>query len=233
MVIATVDGMSLCLDVEEHVKSRPPTRPPGSTYRGQRLSDCNALNATVDSVRRVGAESDRIIRRLLGCDGDVERSCEVLLVALIPMLRHRCRLDLTQVDEALGELSIVIAEMARSGVPATERRLANLIVDKAWDAHRCTMRQERRAALPVDPARSYVFDDGSIEAGHRQVLDRLALRNFRDQLIRSGGAHPKAAGAWNDALDLALVECRTSAERNRWKYVRQQLRRLAPPELVV
>jgi hypothetical protein len=189
------------------------------------------LTARVRAIRQVDDGSDAAIRQLL--DRGDELALEVILVALIPMLRHRCRNDRTKADEALGELSIVLAEFSRSGVPTTSRRLANLIVDRAWDAHRCTMRRERRAAFPVDPSRSYLFDEHSIDTGHRQVLDRVALHDFRDQLVKSQAAHPKASAAWNEALELALMERRTSAQRNRWKYVRLQLRKLAPPELSV
>ncbi|WP_040493596.1 hypothetical protein [Ilumatobacter nonamiensis] len=211
--------MSLCIDIEQHVNLLR-----RSTGRGD-LADW------VRVIRRVDERSDEAIRQLL--ERHDESALEVVLVALIPMLRHRCRNDRTQADEALGELSIVLAEFSRSGVPATGRRLANLIVDKAWDAHRCTMRRERRAAFPVDPRRTYLFDEHSIDPGHRQVLDRAALHDFRDQLVKSHRSHPKASAAWNEALDLALMERRTSVQRNRWKYVRQQLRKLAPPELSV
>jgi len=221
--------MTLCQDLEQRLLIRPDFDLPLDWLISD--SGVTTLRCVVATIRNVGPESDRMIRLVLGDRSHRSVAEEVVIVALIPMLRHRCRLDRREIEEVLTELAIVVGEMARDGVPDTERPLANLLLDRAWKAHRKAERH-RSAYVPFDPLKLDFVPVCSVEAPDEAVLDRVALVEFRDRLASNPVANRSAVNSWNAALRLADKEHRTSSERSRWKYVRKELRRRAAADLV-
>jgi hypothetical protein len=220
--------MTLCQDLERQLFSRHASDSPPDFATAK---DATTLNDLVATIRAVGPESDRMVRLVLGDRSHRSVGEEIVIVALIPMLRHRCRLDRREIEEVLTELAIVVGEMARDGVPETERPLANLLLDRAWKAHRKAERH-RMAYVPFDPLKLDFVPVCSVEAPDDAVLDRVALVEFRDRLASNPVANRSAVNSWNAALCLADKEHRTSSERSRWKYVRKELRRRATADLV-
>jgi hypothetical protein len=222
-------GMTLCQDLERQLFRRlasdcpqPWVLEPGRLW---------TLRDVVATIRKVGDDSDRMIRVVLGGGSNRSVAEEVVIVALIPMLRHRCRLDRREIEEVLAELAIVVGEMARNGVPDTPRPLANLLLDRAWKAHRKAERH-RHSYVPFDPVKLDFVPVCAVEAPDEAVLDRVALAEFRQRLASNLDANRSAVNSWNAAVRLADMEDRTSSERSRWKYVRKELRRRATSDLV-
>lgn len=222
-------GMTLCQDLERQLFSRLASDCPRSWVLepGQSWT----LRDIVATIRRVGDDSDRMIRIVLGGGSNRSVAEEVVIVALIPMLRHRCRLDRREIEEVLTELTIAVGEMARDGVPDTQRPLANLLLDRAWKAHRKAERRHH-SYVPFDPLKLDFVPVCAVEAPDDAVLDRVALSEFRQRLASNPDANRSAVDSWNAALRLADMDHRTSSERSRWKYVRKELRRRATADLV-
>ena len=229
MAFLSVGGMTLCQDLERQLFTRSAADIPPYWAVGKESSA--TVRIVVATIRRVSPDSDRMIRLVLGDRSNRLVAEEVVIVALIPMLRHRCRLDRREIEEVLTELAIVVGQMARDGVPETERPLANLLLDRAWKAHRKAERH-RTAHVPFDPLKLDFVPACSVEAPEEAVLDRVALAGFRDRLASNPVANRSAVNSWNAALRLADKEQRTSSERSRWKYVRKELRRRAAADLV-
>lgn len=221
--------MTLCQDLEQRLFTRSGSELPPDWSVGQ--EGATTLRHLVATIRRVGPDSDRMIRLVLGDGSHRSVAEEVVIVALIPMLRHRCRLDRREIEEVLAELAIAVGEMARDGAPDTERALANLLLDRAWKTHRKAERH-RTAYVPFDPLKLDFVPVCSVDAPDDAVLDRVVLSEFRDRLASNPVANRSAVNSWNAALRLVDKEHRTSSERSRWKYVRKELRRRAAADLV-
>lgn len=184
----------------------------------------------VRTIRDVGPESDRILHVLLEDRFNTDLACQAVAVALIPLLNRRCRVHPGAVDDVLVELCAVVGDVIRDGIPDTRRHLANVFVDRAWSAHRKSLRRGRWS-VPIDPELAAALQpaSGAIESA---ILDRLALCEYRASLAADPSANPAMVRSWNSALELASLDRRTTDEQNRWKYVRRRLRAHAPADIL-
>jgi hypothetical protein len=188
------------------------------------------VGEVVAIVRRVGARSDDALGQLLKLDDAAEASL-IVVEALLPMMLPRAAGDNALLDDLMAEVVIVFHEMRDSGAGRTRARLANYIMDTAWD--RC--RRERRSQRRLVPVDSGAFAD--ILASHdgepeRAAVNRVALVEFDERVRREGATDRVLLRSWNDALELSDRDRTTPAEQDRWKYVRRVLRRYAGPDLV-
>ncbi len=195
------------------------------------LTELGSVEAVVGVVRRIGADSDRVTGALLGLGPADGLVVPVVVAALGPLVVARCRGDRAAADDLVTELTIAVAEAQRDGLEPSGRRLVNVLLDRAWDRHRAPTRRPDPAVV-VDPA---VLGGSLVSpaAGpDRVAVNRVALVEFRDQLAASAVAQGALVRSWNSALELAASERATQAERDRWKYVRAQLRRHGSADLV-
>jgi hypothetical protein len=98
------------------------------------------------------------------------------------------------------------------------------MLDRAWDRVRAPLRR-RDSSVPFDPAdlTGQQFDR---DPGPEQVaLDRLVLAEVRSFVDGCRVNREPLVRVWNSAVELADLETRTPGQRERWKYVRAQLRR--------
>jgi len=231
VVVFIVVGMSICIDLERQLFSRPRTVIPPDWIAASSSEWADPIEAVVRSIRRFGENSDRTLRAVLARPEQLELASEVVVVALTPFVLQRCRPDFHRADDVAVELALAAGEMSHRGVPPIQRRLANALLDRALDQHRFEERRPR-LMVSVDPVTITRRERVGVESPESEALNRVALAGFRDQLLASPGANRAAIVAWNSALALVDQDQRTAAERNRWKYVRRQLRRHASPDLV-
>ena len=194
------------------------------------LGGLESLQGVIAAVRRLNDDSDAVVGALLSIGrGDAVASA-VLMAGLIPFSICRCGGRRALVDELVGELALVIGEIEERGVPTTDRRLASLLVDRSWDRVRSRNRRSTRV-IPVDPVEVQFADDTSWGDPARVAVNRVALETVRADLVRTGSLRRPVIDAWNSAMELADRPSLTGSERDRWKYVRRQLRRQFPSDL--
>jgi hypothetical protein len=195
------------------------------------LSRYRSVCDLIDGIRGLGAESDATVRSLVDLSAADDRAVETLIVALLPLALGRCGGSRDRVDELIGELAIVIAEAAVSGLLPSRRRLANVLLDRAWAQVRLPARRVREPVI-TDP----VDFEWRLEDPRPDPADVAVGRVALDGLVRSMASaeawQATTVRAWNTAVALAGLEQRTYAERIRLKYARKVLRRVVPPELV-
>jgi hypothetical protein len=188
------------------------------------------VREVVAAVRFVGQRSDMALEALF--DGVDPTDASLLVVeALLPMLTRRAAGDGALLDDLIGEVVIVFHELREQGTGRTRARLANYIMDTAWDRCRRARRAERRV-VPVDNA---TFADllASVEPGPERVaVNRVALAEFGARVQREGAEDPVLQRSWSDVLALSERSRSTPADQDRWKYVRRVLRRYGHPDLV-
>jgi hypothetical protein len=185
----------------------------------------------VDDVRALGTASDDAVNALLHVGAADDRAVETLIVALLPLALSRCGGSRDRVDELIGELAIVIAEAAVSGLPPSSRRLANVLLDRAWAQVRLPARRVREPVV-ADPVE---FNWRLVDPGpdpSEVAVGRVALEGLVQSMASAKAWQATTVRAWNTAVTLAGLEQRTYAERIRLKYARKVLRRAVPPELV-
>jgi hypothetical protein len=195
------------------------------------LADSNGLDDLIREIRVLGDRSDEALRALVRAARRDPHAVEATVVALLPLALSRCRGSQDRADELIGELVIVIAEAAQRGLPLSPRRVANVLVDRAWGRVRGPSRRVRQPVM-VDPVELgwRLVDRGPDPADvaiSRMMLDALV------QAVRAKASSQAAtARAWNVAVSLADVESRSVSDRVRLKYARRVLRRSLAADLV-
>jgi hypothetical protein len=219
------------VDVCDSLESSLRWRCRGQRLDGRHLGVAVAVDELIAEIRALGDDSDDVLRALLRAADRQGYAVEIVIVALLPLALSRCRHSRDRVDELIGELAIVIAEAAREGLPASRRRVANILLDRAWG----------RAREPARRVREPVVMDG-LDLGWRLVdrspdpadvaVDRVMLDGLAERLRARASSHASVVRAWNVAVSLADAEERSSSDRIRLKYARQVLRRSFAAEQV-
>jgi hypothetical protein len=215
--------MDVCASLETYVRGSYRESLPDRWRDDPVLGSFGSLIEIAGAIRRLGAQSDLVVRALLNQPPTDDWVVPVILVGFVPVVLARCR-NRDVVDEFVGELSMEIAFMHRNGVPAVNGLLASRLLDRAWDRVRAP-RRRRDPSVPFDPAdlTGQQFDR---DPGPEQVaLDRLVLAEVRSFVDGCRVNREPLVRVWNSAVELADLETRTPGERDRWKYVRAQLRR--------
>ncbi|MCU1395342.1 MAG: hypothetical protein JWM34_3770 [Ilumatobacteraceae bacterium] len=194
------------------------------------LGRLSSMQNVIATVRELDGESDTVVHALLTRGPGDGIAAAVLIVGFIPFTISRCRGRQELIDELAGELAIVIGEFMARGVPSTDRRLVNLVVDRAWDRLRAGTRRSGRT-VPVDPAEVTFSDESDWGDPERVAINRVVLNEFRDDLVRTATYRRPVVEAWNSAVVLVDRQNRTCSEQDRWKYARRQLRRRAWPDI--
>lgn len=197
------------------------------------LARVASVDEVIARVRRLDAESDRVLGALLRVAGRDRRAVEVVVVALLPLLlsRYGGRAVRDRVDDLVGELALVVAEATEEGVRGSGRRVANVLVDRTWTAVR---RPSRRLMQPVpaDPTDLGYFLVDRAPDPAEVAVQRVELEALVRSVAQAGPAQAKTVRAWNTAVALADVEGRSEVERYRLRYARKVLRRAFGPDLV-
>jgi hypothetical protein len=190
-----------------------------------------SVDELINVIRALGQASDDALRAVLQTVDRDRYAVEIVIVALAPLVLSRCRHSPDRADELIGELAIVTAEAARDGLPPSGRRVANVLLDRAWGRVR---KPARRVRKPV------VID--AVDLGWRLVDrepdpadiadDRIMLDGMAARLRARSSSCTSVVRAWNLALRLADVEEPSASDRIRLKYARQVLRRSLAAELV-
>ncbi len=195
------------------------------------LSRYRRVDELIDDIRSLGTASDAAVRALVGVAAADDRAVATLVVGLLPLSLRRCAGSRDRVDELIGALAIVIAEAAVSGVPPSRRRLANVLLDRAWAQVRLPSRRVREPVV-TDPVEFgwRLVDPGPDPA--EVAVGRVALEGLMRSMASAEAWQATTMRAWNTAVALAGVEQRSYPQRIRMKYARKVLRRALPAELV-
>jgi hypothetical protein len=177
-----------------------------------------------DQIRELDDASDLILSGLVRAARHDQLAVEVVIVGLLPLALSRCGRASERVDELIGELAIVVAEAARDGLPPSGRRIANVLLDRAWG----------RVRRPARRVHEIVSTD-AVELGWRLIdrdpdpadlaVNRVVLEELRQSLGAHRSSHRATIRAWNVAVSLADAEVKSTSDRCRLKYARQVLRR--------
>jgi hypothetical protein len=190
-----------------------------------------SVDDLIHEIRALGDGSDLALRALLQSAHRDAHAVEVVIVALVPLALSRCRHSRDRVDELIGELAIVIAEAAREGLPPSRRRVANLLLDRAWGQVRKPARRVREPVMMDAVDLGWRLVDRSPDPADVAV-DRVMLDDVVRALQARASSCASVVRAWNVAVSLAEVEERSSSDRIRLKYARQVLRRSLAADLV-
>jgi hypothetical protein len=172
------------------------------------------------AIGRVDRESDDVIGALLAMRLDDELVAPVLLAGLRRLL-FLCRGTRRELlDDLVVELAIAIGELRRVRPLTYRRRLAYVIVDRARDRQRASLRRDR-SWLPVDALSVADALETRASEVEDEVLDRVRLGVVREQVAASGDGGLRRS--WNSLIDLVDAPRDSQAERDRWKYVRRRL----------
>jgi len=183
-----------------------------------------SLAEMIRQIRVLDDASDLILSGLVRSACDDPLAVEAVIVGLLPLALSRCGRAGDRVDELIGELAVVVVEAARDGLPPSGRRIANVLLDRAWGRVR---RPARRVPeiVPID----------AVELGWRLVdrdpdpadlaVNRVVLDEVRQSLAAQRSSHRATVRAWNVAVSLADAEVMSVSDRSRLKYARQVLRR--------
>ena len=105
-------------------------RPPWWVADG-RLYDLD-VDEAMSVIRDCGRRSDEVLSALLDRSSADPEAGLVVLAALARLGLGRCHGDRARIDAFLGELVIAVAEARGGLIPPSRRRLAGVIVDRAW-----------------------------------------------------------------------------------------------------
>ena len=221
--------MDIFLMLDREVLRASAVGVPSSWMRDPRLAGHATAAAMVSTARAIGRESDAVVDALLTVTDRVELADCFIVAAMVGLVRARCRRGPIPPEELLAEVAISVAETRRDGVPATDRHLINVMLDRAWDRARAPQqRSQGMTVVASDLVERLAVEDGDVE---RMVLNRVALAHFRDQLRADEEWSPAAVRAWNSAVELVDVPRKSRVQLDRWKYARRQLRRHGSPDL--
>jgi hypothetical protein len=185
----------------------------------------------VAAVRSLDSQSDDVLVALARWAPADERAVAMAIVGLLPLLLARCGRSRLPVDDLIGELAIVIGDVAMGRSRPVDRQVANRLLDRASARlHRSTLRSTRRLVL-CDPLllgrRLTERDPDPADVVAERVDLARAVR-----WVSSADARRPTVRAWNAAVALSGVEVRTPSVRRRLKYARRMLRRSRVAELV-
>jgi hypothetical protein len=190
------------------------------------LGKLSSIDELIDRVRQLDADSDVLLASLLRLVRDDRRAVAVVVVALMPLALGRCGRSAVngRADDLVAELALVVAEASKCGLHGSTRRVANVLLDRAWAELRRPARRitEPTAADPSDLARLVV--DAQPDPADL-ALARVQLDGLLHTLATAGPAQAKTIRAWNTAVALADRDERSEAERYQLKYARKVLRR--------
>lgn len=184
------------------------------------LVEFRTLADVATAISQVDSRSDRVIEALLAMPFDDDLVAQVLLAGLRRLL-FLCRGSRRELlDDLVVEVAIAIGELRRVRPLNYRRHLAYVLVDRARDRQRASLRRQS-SCWPVDAQsfsevaeeREWTLED--------QVLDRLRLRIVREQVAASGDNGLRRS--WNSLVELIEAPRGTRPERDRWKYVRRRL----------
>jgi hypothetical protein len=200
---------------------------PGSWTAEPVLACHETLGDLAAVIGRFDGKSDDVIAALLTMPLDDELVTPVLLAGLRRLL-FLCRGSRRELlDDLIVESAIAIAELRRVRPLTFRRRLAYVIVDRARDRQRASLRRDR-SWLPIDalsigevlPTRTSDVED--------DVLDRVRLGVVREQVVASGDSGLRRS--WNSLIELVDTPRSSQAERDRWKYIRRRLSDYLDPD---
>jgi hypothetical protein len=198
----------------------------------------------VAAVRVIGAESDRVLTRLLEFPAD-EAAAAVVMAAVMPLVISRCRGHRDRVDGLVGEVGLVLAELWQWGWPATGSTEAKVsrLVNMAWSRLRRAERSSARQLPLVDVTGTQLpagADDpaevASMSVAVLELRDALASRRPpRSRARRSRtGAPVNVAAAWNTVLAAGDGHRMGDTESKRVRRAEARLRDwIDPDELTV
>ena len=221
--------MDIFLMLDREVLHASAIRMPTSWARDPRLAGHASASAMAAAARAIGVDSDQVVDALLSVSEHRELADCIIVASMVGLVRSRCGRGPIPPEDLLAEVAISVAETRRDGVPATDRHLINVMLDRAWDRVRAPHQRSRGAnVVASDLVERLAVEDGDAE---RMVLNRVALAHFRDQLRADEECSPAAVRAWNSAVELIDVPRKSRVQLDRWKYARQQLRRHGSPDL--
>ena len=172
------------------------------------------------AVGRFDDESDKVVDALLAMPLDDPLVTPVLLSGvrrLIFLCRGR---DRTLLNDLVTEAAIAIGELRRVRPAKARRRLAYVIVDRARDRQRATLRRQL-AVRSIDPLTVAESVPSCAPTVEEVVLDRLTIELLHEQVTAS---QDESLLRSRDSLIELVDEPRlTQAERDRWKYIRRRL----------
>jgi hypothetical protein len=184
------------------------------------LAGYSSVGEIEQAIGRFDDESDQVVSALLAMPLDDPLVAPVLLAGLRPLI-FLCRgRDRTLLNDLVTEAAVAIAELRRIRPVRARRRLAYVIVDRARDRQRASLRRQM-ACRSIDPllvAESVAACDPPVDTA---IVDRLRVQVLRDQVAASGDVG--LARSWNSLIELVDAPRRSQAERDRWKYIRRRL----------
>lgn len=192
------------------------------------LETLDRIDDLTRAIRRLDLDSDRVVAALLASGAHDEVATSALVVALLPLVLARCRGRRDCMDEMIGEIALVIVAVREASPIATHRRLASVLVDRAWDRVR---RPWRRPSLSLSTG---IPELAAVDCGddpETAAVDRVAVLQIRGMLAAEGNSGRSVVAAWNSVIELSEREHRTRSETDRLKYARHLLRRRLGPEL--
>lgn len=197
------------------------------TWRSERaLADVASFGVLISEIRGLGRRSDDILRALARLAAGGERdACLVVTVALMPLLIALCGRRPGLIREAINELA------ARMVEPAEERvagKVANRLLRRVmWRVRHSSGERTWQLSL-ADPAQAVTVGADSFHCFESQVVDRLAVEEFRRRLR----AQPEVCEALAALLELTERSGLSSTERSRLAKHRRTVRPLAASVLV-
>jgi hypothetical protein len=224
VVVRIVDGMDICMLLEQQVKHSSAAPIPPGWGGSPALRRPGSIGGLVDAIRLLDDRSDALLLDLL--DGPARRDelCgSVIITALLPLVFARCDRNRDRVDEFVAELALAIGTVPIEALRRSRRRVGAVLLDRAWDQVREPLRRPDRS-IPADPNDLFSrLSDQSVSV-EDDVLDRLEPAEVREQVRRVGATRPFVVNAWNSAIELWDMPKRNTVEARRWHYVKRVLR---------
>lgn len=195
-------------------------RPPSHWLEVPALSRFECLGVLIDAIARHDSESDVLIGALLGLPHDDELVAPVLIAGLRNLL-FLCRGSRRELlDDLLTEVAIAIGELRRVRPLSHRRRFAYVIIDRARDRQRASLRRDL-SWRPVDSLQVANWLLTPSAAVEDEALNRVTVASVRETVASS--ADMGLRRSWNSLVELVDAPRESQAERDRWKYVRRRL----------
>jgi hypothetical protein len=208
-------------------------RPLPVAWRGDsRFEGVGSVDGLLSAVRACDDRSDRLLEALVDLGPDDPTAPVVVLAALLRLRAGRCGRSPERLDALASELAVVLAEAWRGELPRPpERRLANVMADRAWGRVRTAERRGRwMEQVPLDVTGPECAS--SWMSPEEATVAPVTVSQFRARVATARGPRERQlVRAWNAAVELWDVDRETVAERNRWQYAKRVLRRHVSPDL--
>ena len=184
------------------------------------LVEFRTLADVATAISQIDSRSDVVIEALLAMPLDDDLVAPVVLAGLRRLL-FLCRGSRRELlDDLVVELAIAIGELRRVRPLNYRRRLVYVLVDRARDRQRASLRREC-SYWPVDAHSFADVAEASPSSVEDEVLDRLRLGVVRERVAVSGDIGLRRS--WNSLVELVDAPRQTRPQRDRWKYVRRRL----------